>query len=70
MINSVNAQNFSNSVSKSNLNFNSIICPEREKDFIYLSKYFKLKIISDEKKKEDLLKIEKYFLIYKIFLLN
>jgi len=40
------------------LNFNSIVCPENESDFDYLSKYFKFRNITDEKKKEAMLKEE------------
>lgn len=37
------------------INFNSIVSPENETDFDYLSKFFKTRNISNENKKKELL---------------
>lgn len=40
------------------LQFKSIICPENECDFAYISKYLKVRNITSESKKKALLKEE------------
>jgi len=40
------------------IQFKSIICPENEKDYYYISKFYKTKEISNDEKKKELLKQE------------
>jgi hypothetical protein len=58
MLKRPNTNNLYNKVNNS-LNFTSLILPENEKDYNYLSKFFKIGAISDEEKIKTLLDKEK-----------